>query len=64
LSPWASTNPYRLTPEAEAEAEAILRRGQGAKALHEEFDGRLEWWQRWAAEKRQEGRPALDDART
>lgn len=58
LDPWASTNPYRLTEEAEAEALAMLRAGQGAKALHEEFGGRLDWWQRWAGEKRQEGRAA------
>jgi hypothetical protein len=36
----------------------MLRAGQGAKALHEEFGGRLEWWQTWAGEKRQEGRAA------
>lgn len=58
LNPWASTNPYRLTEEAEAEALAMLRQGNGAKALHEDFGGRLEWWQRWAGEKRQEGRAA------
>ncbi|WP_191085653.1 hypothetical protein [Roseococcus microcysteis] len=58
LSPWASTNPYRLTEEAEAEALAMLRAGQGAKAMHEEFGGRLDWWQRWCGEKRQEGRAA------
>ncbi|HEV7455763.1 MAG TPA: hypothetical protein VGN96_03225, partial [Roseococcus sp.] len=40
LDPWASTSPHRLTEAAEAEALAMLRAGQGAKALHEEFGGR------------------------
>jgi len=58
LNPWASTSPYRLTADAEAEALDMLRAGQGAKALHEEFGGRLEWWQAWAARARQAGRAA------
>ena len=56
LDAWAS--PGVLTPEAEADAQRMLADGQGAKAMHEEFGGRLEWWQSWTARHRQAGRAA------
>jgi hypothetical protein len=56
LDAWAS--PGKLTDEAEAEALDMLAQGQGAKAMHEEFGGRLEWWQAWTARHRQAGRAA------
>jgi hypothetical protein len=56
LDAWAS--PGVLTEDAEIEALRLLAEGQGAKALHEEFGGRLEWWQSWTARYRQAGRAA------
>lgn len=56
LDAWVS--PGVLTPEAEADAQRMLAEGQGAKAMHEEFGGRLEWWQSWTARHRQAGRAA------